>query len=335
MAIIYENLGEVATNHSVIPNTCLTFAEQSLYVAEFAEENFNKLFESVGIDELAVFESTGSLVVYEGAKLQAFKDAASSLFKKIWGTIKSAYEKVLAWFEEKRKESVKNFVALTAADVSALDAEKVYGKTHEFTIDAADDFVSNAQAIREDAISEYNKIINGNIGTSDSQGEKAKEVQEKYAKMIPGKIAGLSSDTDSSDVTKKLHNLLLGEEVSAKKEWIRSHIGDMTAVVLKGNSKNDIKKSYTAEKKNIDKVIGDLKKMDDKHMVVAKYEIGTLKSIITHLHTAMSVKMDICKRRYGEYRNILAKVYAAKKKSTNESFSYTDQQDLVNQAFNW
>lgn len=341
---IYESLGEVPANRSVIPADCLTFAEQSLYVAEYAEENMNKLFKSVGISELAFFESTGSEIVYEGFSLKEFKGKVVELFKKIWATIKAGYEKILNWFEEKRKEFTtwinKNLVKLDKSAVDSLENDKVYGKTHEFNIDDADDFGSRAKALVDEIRSEFESKI-AKSGKSDADiSEEANNAKSNFEKQIVKEITGTSNDT-IGEAKKKVKESLLGKKVEVKKNWISSNFSELIGIVEKGNTKKDIKKAYKADKEMIDKAIKAVYDMNDEAVnKVAKAEISSLKNVITCLHTCMNIKADACKTRYSEYRNILVKVYHASKKKdkkddkkVQESFTY--QSDLIESAFNW
>ena len=65
----YNDLLNVKADMSVIPAYSMSFAENALFVAEAVEKDFNTLFQNIGIQELAVFESTGVQVVYENEKL--------------------------------------------------------------------------------------------------------------------------------------------------------------------------------------------------------------------------------------------------------------------------
>ena len=323
-------LGKVPTNRSVIPEGCLTFAEQSLYVAEFAEENFNTMFESVGIEELAVYESTGSFVLYEGAKLKEFKEKAIQIFKDIFGAIKHAYEKILDFFEKKRKESVKELVKIDSSDVDTMEDGKTYYTTHEFDLSCSEDFTKNAKELTNDIKDQFEKMVNQKY---DNIQEQAKELKDDFEQKIVSTISGIENVKTFNEAKKPLYNKMIGKEVGATKSWIKSNLSDLTGVVEKGTTKRDIQTAYQAEKKVIDDIIKGLRSMDDNLIKVANAEISLLKSVTTALHSCMNIKMDVCKRRYNEYRVILTKVATAKKKANHESVSY--QEDLVEAAFDW
>lgn len=334
MSIIYENLGEVATNNSVVPSGCLSFMEQSLYVAEFAEQNFNAMFESVGVEELAVYENTGSFVIYEGDTLKQFKDSAKEIFRKLWGAIKGAYEKILAYFEQKRKESVKELVKLDASVADMMDDEKNYGKTHKFDLSVSDKFAEEANKLVSEVQSEFKKVVDGNSNPEDVATQ-AQESKDDFEGKIVSTISGIDGVKNIAEAKKKLSDKMIGDEVEVNKAWVKNNISEMVKIVEQGTTKKDVQKSYQDEKKNIYKAIKELGSLDDSLIKVAKVEISVLKSICTCLHSCMSVKMDVCKKRYAEYRVILYKLSTLKKKATTTNESVTMQEDLVEAAFNW
>lgn len=338
---INSNLNDVKTINSVIPEGCLTFAEQSLYVAEFAEKEFNALFEAVGIDELAVFESTGSFVVYEGAKLDEFKKNAVKFFKEtVWGAIKGAYEKILGFFETKRKEFNNMITSINASAIDLMKDDKKYGTTYNYDLSHADNFEANTRKLVRDIAVDFGALkVNHDNETADINAE-SKELKDKYEAKIVSEISGISDVKTVNDARKSLHEKMKGEKVEVNKTWVKNNFSTIVDVVKQGSTKKDIQKSYKAEKASIDEVINGLKKMDGDMINFAKAEMSLLKSVTTALHSLMNVKMDVCKTRYADYRNILIVLHNLNKKSTNESAqveestssSYTD---IIESAFDW
>ena len=121
--IIFENedLLKVEADMSVIPAHTLTFSENALYVAEAIERDFNEMIKNIGINELAVYESTGMQIVYEGEKLKSFKEAIIKFFQEMWKKIKAAFEAVMVKFNELRKKVNKLLPKNTSSDLDKLD----------------------------------------------------------------------------------------------------------------------------------------------------------------------------------------------------------------------
>lgn len=347
MSDVYTLLSETQVNRSVIPAECGTFYEQSLYVAEHAQIELNKLFESVGIDELAVFESTGSTIVYEGAKLDEFKTKAKKVMTDIWAAIKHAYEKILEFFETKRKEAMSKLTGLKKDVVDkVVDGEKPFAITHAFNLTAADskDAANAALELAGDIEAEFNKVRGQEEAT-----EKVNALKEEFASKIVKNICGVEKATTfSNEVRKQIHADFMGEEVKVDKAWLSSNFEEVVGVVVKGTTKQTIKTSYITEKKLIDSTIRQLSKVKDENMSTIKTEMSLLKDVVQTLHSLQSIKMDVCKRRYSEYLTILAKLYklngkeakAEEKKdeAATESVDLapeTTQKDLIENAFNW
>lgn len=334
--ILYESVGEVPTNRSVIPQGCLTFAEQSLYVAEFAEENFNAMFESIGVEELAVFESTGCMIIYEGAKLKEFKEKVIGLFHKIFGAIKDAYEKILDFFEKKRKESVANLIKIDNSVLKYMKDGETYYTTHDFNINGLDDaFEKNARALLLDITDKFEELVQHPSDDLKSRGD---ELKEQFMNKIVKEVSGIENVKTFNEARKPLYNKLLGNEVKVTKDWVQKNLKELTGIVEQGNTKRDIQASYKREKATFDKLIKTIKGSTDDNLIkVANAEISVLKSTVTALHSCMNVKIDVCKRRYSEYRIILSKLAKLKKSSVSESYigGYSYQEDLVEAAFDW
>jgi hypothetical protein len=64
-----------------------------------SEENYNRIIQAVGIEELAVFESTGAEMVYEGSTMGGFIEKAKQLFINMWEKIKGVFKKFFAMFD--------------------------------------------------------------------------------------------------------------------------------------------------------------------------------------------------------------------------------------------
>lgn len=335
--MVYQsNIGDVPTNRSVTPEGCLSFAEQSLYVAEYAEEEFNALFESIGLEELFIFENTGSTILYEGAKFDSFKQKVIKLFQKIFAAIKGAYEKILDFFEQKRRESVRQLVNIDSSYLKLIKDDQEFGTTHEFKISEMDNiFESGAKIMLTDTQDEFDAIVKN---PTDDMKSRAADCRDNLLDKLVPTVSGCKGYNTIGEVRKPLAKKLTGEEVKVTKKWLSENLGKLTEVVKKGTSKRDIQASYKKEKSTFDDLIRKLKKSKDENIVkVANEEIAVLKATVTALHSCMNIKIDVCKRRYSEYKVILTKLSKLKKESesVNASYSYSSQQDLVESAFNW
>ena len=341
----YEELGMVKSNESVIPADCLSFAEQALYVAEYAQEEYNNLFEAVGIEELAVFESTGSEIVYEGAKLEAFKVKAKKFFQRIWAAIKAAYEKVYAFFIQKSKTAMEGIKGLKKSELqeflrSGDNASKKYGTTHNYTvmIKAYDEKMKKGPELVSDVAKKFDDL--------DKQDKVSKEAEDKAKEELLEKIFkafGNDKSKSLSDIRSAIRDDL--KEVEATGQWLSATLDKLVEVVKDGKSIDEIKKGYQEQKKQIDKCIANVVGLKEENMKTASSRIVVLSKLANALDTCAHTYFDIFKKRFTEYLIILLRVWkdtkkAAEKKKdekkANESVEYTSYSaDMVAEAFNW
>ena len=72
-----------------------TAFQSSLYVALEANTVYHKTFQNIGIQELKEFVEADSLVLYEGAKFDAVKNAIIKFFKGLFDRIKKFFSSIL------------------------------------------------------------------------------------------------------------------------------------------------------------------------------------------------------------------------------------------------
>ena len=341
--IIYENeelLREVQTDMSVIPANTLTFSENALYVAEVVERDFNEMFEAIGVNELAVFESTGMQIVYEGKTLKDFKDTVINFFKQAWAKIKAFFESALVKFQSFSKEVKKMIPEIKESDLAALPKDKTFGKTHEFeelnnSILVLGKYGDNAKDYASKVSDQFEKLSKQDGLDSKQIAEKADELE----KDICSKVSGIPNVDNSSEMIKAIGKELLGEEVEADCEFVKKNLTTIRNIVVAGSPVKSIKESYKKSRSFIDDQIKTIKGYTDERAKVASSELRVIKSIMHCMNQANGKGLDVAKRQFNEYRNILVRVAIAlgktNKKATNESTSYSAQLDLIEAAFDF
>lgn len=336
-----EYLRTVPTNESAVPDGCLTFAEEALYVSAAITEAYNNTFEQIGISELAVYESTGSVVVYEGARMDNFKNKIKEMFGKFMAAIKKAYEKILDWFESIRKKANSKLTGLKSFDPETLKDVNNLGKTHKFDLDCID-IKANVASVNDDIKDACEKVIKSGY-------EENKDLFEDIKKTLHADLAngaeGSSSITDASSLKEKVKAAMLGEEIEVDTGYISSNFDELKKIVLDGKLTRDIKASYKAEKenlakmqKNVESIIKDAAKEDGSDAEKAISAAATIyKDIAATMHLVMAIKIDVCKTRYRDAYRLLSIVKSHSKKATGESYTgmVSSQVDLVAEAFNW
>jgi hypothetical protein len=334
MSIIFENNDLLKVeSRSVIPDYVSSFSEAALYVAEAINEDYNSLMESIGVEELAVFESTGMEIVYEGERLNSFKEKVIKFFQDAWKAIKGFFEKILGWFEQKRKESAKKLGAkISAADLSKLPDGTKLGKIGRYG-----DFEGVAKKISgktdgflKSVDSEFNKICRNydelnkkrDYEKDERSGahEAAKEAKEKIMGDIFKDTTGYHVNS-MDELRKAINTDLYENDIEVDKSNIKYYLKEMIDVVIDGKVNKTIKEMYKASKKLIDDAISRAKKYDGSRVLTSKEEIVIYREALSINNAVKSTIMNLYKKQYAEYRIVLVKIYTkiGKIKATNES----------------
>lgn len=323
----YEEMGKLEADRSAIPNTCLSFTESAFYVAEAANNVFNDIFMNIGINELAVFEATGAMVVYEGFSLKDIKEKIAAGLDKVWQAIKAAFEKVKDFFDQKIKENAKKYQKLTSADINSLPNDtKFLNNIHEWDID-------KALATIEDGKRKVDSLINNEFNIEDDADISAfSSTANEVLSQINGLICGEKKEMDRSEMAKAVKELATGKEVELTKSYLASNINDFNKIASEGTT--TIKKSYRDEKKAVDDAKQKLKSFKEKDMNIANYRMRCEQNAIMAYHTAVMAIFDAEKARYKEIMVVLVQATKLCKKSNNES-AEINFEDAVNEAFSW
>lgn len=343
-----DYVGYVEANMDVIPSYALTFSEAALYLAEDAENQFGELFKNIGISELAVFESTGMEVIYEGEKLNNFKEGFIKLWNTIWSNIKGFFENILEKFNKMKTEAKKKLYK--KADLNNLKTkdkngkEKVFGKTHKFDSSLMNAKYSDLAVGYAHRVSERFEKLAGqqnNENLSEEINNKQKQVEEEVCSVV----SGISGVKDVKNMKEELKKKLMGEEIEATVAFVKSNYDEMRELVIGNKIEKSIKKDFAAAKKFINDRIKEVKKYKDDRAKVAKSEVKSLITICNCMNSCRGVLYDVMSRRYNEYRNIVVRVNMAcgkangeskdEKKEEKVSESYSSQLDLVESLFEW
>lgn len=340
----YANPEELAVeaDTSVIPSFAMTLVEQSMYVAESTERDYNALMESIGVEEISIYESTGEEVVYEGASFANLKEKFIRFFQALWARIKGLYDRLLKEFEKKHKEQMEKLSA--PVDLSKLKDvdESKYNKVkiHKFEgLDDAIDKIGNNCNSLLDAVNNYKAA---NDGTDTLGFDVVKKLTSGVADVNGGSL---------TEVAKEIKDKLYGEVFNIDYNWVNSNWNKVKDIVISGKDfKKDIRAGYKANKKVIDKIIKQIKgyKSDDTAELEAfKRTVDYFKDVSSACNTITNAVIDVAKRRCSEYSMVIhainraSKAYTDKKEdSTNESVDPaiklgTTQKDLIEASFDW
>ena len=304
-----ENMLEsVETNRSYIPSFCETVAEQSLYLAEGAELIFNEMFEQIGISELAVYESTGIVMVYEGAKLESLKRTLLGALDKIWGAIKHSFEQMLAKLKERVMKN--KFSLVTREAVEALPSDAKFPDVHEFPgleEKSRMEFINNSAEVRK-SIENFEQAIRG--------GAEFDPVEAfESGGSVFQRVSGIKDAKSAADVKKALKEQIVGKTITVDVNFLKSNRALLLATVKGDTTMNQIKSAYNKEKENIDKIKTLVKGLKDDFSQYFQAYSTVVKDLIIALDTCHSIQIDASFMRMREYGTVLAAAAALISKS--------------------
>ena len=216
--------GYIRAEKNVSPSSA-TLAEESYYVLQSIEEDYNQMMKEMALNELGVLESTGEAVVYEDAVLTEATDKVAGFTGKNYGKVKAMYEKFLT--DQKGKvDTIKSKIPegkIKKAAVSCLDgiADKEYAKSYSY---------ANLESAKSG--NSGNKIWKGinylQQASTTISGANAEEVKSKFANIIG------ASSPNLKDIKAAAITYLRGSEksFSIDKAKVVSNFDDMCKSVF-------------------------------------------------------------------------------------------------------
>ena len=338
--LTYEEFGQLPADRSVIPASCISFSESAMYVADAAQRYFNEFYEQIGIEELAIFESTGSVVVYEGARLQAFKEAVAKIFENIWKAIKSAYEKIMAKIDEIRRKMAQKYLKVTAADVKAIPDEKFNNTLGKFKYQKYKDVEKEIEG-KIKAETAESKLPNFS-GYKDADLEKAQDATKTFIDGLYSRICNAicGKKAESAEAMQKViaEACKDGKETELKKSWLAANVDSMNKRTDK--ALGSVRKKYRDTKAALHQATRSLNKIGDDNLSIGQCEVRCKRTNIVAMHSAYMTTVDAQMAEMKQDLHVLkmltnlsssAKKAAKReeKKAKNESASF------VEEAFDW
>ena len=333
--LTYEEMGKLPADRSVIPSYCESFSESAAYVAEASIRYVNDFFKEVGITELAIFESTGSVVVYEGAKLQEFKEKLAKVWDSIWKAMKGLFEKIANAFEELKKklDPANRFSALSASHIKNIDDavfERIFGKFKYIKYNY-NEIRLNIENGFDKADSRVHSLFAASVPVDDAKNN-CKEFLDGVYEEVSGCSGVKDIESMKTAIRKKLDEA--SKEVTLTKASLAD---DLSNIKFEWhNGKEELKKSYTKAKKDIDSAKKALANIKDDTVSLIQFETRCKQTAIMAKANALMVTYDYQKKAMRQAGTVLAivkrltsKDIKADKKVANESTNF------VEDAFQW
>ena len=322
MGVLYEDLNNVPVNNNVIPESCLSFFEQAMYVAEFAQDEHNNLIRSLSIRELREFEENGG--IYTESNEEIIMEGVKEKMTKTFGVMKKVFDNINMYFKTATANGKKVVAQITPEKIN--NCPENLGKTHTFFDFKKVPFAKNGIKFAKKVNSRYAKVENDK--------EKIKALSEEIAKEINKEICGIDSIDYKSSIgklKKVIRKELIGEEIKVDKAFVKKNFNRMKDIVAGDAIPANVKQFYNDQKSLFDSICDEcyVHEKDNKDITKLSYWEASMIAIYMTVFAGLNVAFDVYKRMHREYLNILIKVANSGKKVVKED-AYTDkmQQNL-------
>ena len=149
--------------------------------------NWNSIMEAIGIDELAVYESTGYEMIYEAGTISGIFEKFKDFFKKLLEKIKGIFAKFMTVLNSWTK-SEKEFVKKYKMDILKADMKDFEFKGYKFTIDKInidhlsdslqDDTKTHMNESIDEMIEIYCKEFKNSQGSTQAKRNSLKDIKD-------------------------------------------------------------------------------------------------------------------------------------------------------------
>lgn len=235
--------------------------EGAMAIVAESEANYNAIMRAVGIEELAVYESTGAEMVYEAGNISSFFGKVKEFFKKILEKIKALFKKFFAMFDSYTK-SDKEFLNKYRQVLTRVNTRDFKYKGFKFT--HLNISISKVDEELDKIIDHNLKSITGNTATKQSLEKILKDFEDRetIVEKMRSKAIGESSSLTQSEFTKELYRYFRDGEDT------KQELDDIKILDILGNLQNNsglvkaAKKSYGDLEKTIKTTITNLEKTE-------------------------------------------------------------------------
>lgn len=267
-----KEIMEAGINNTLIPSYA-SLNEAVFYLLEDNERNFSNLIENIGLKELAFYESTGTVLLYEekSEESQEAKKGTGNFITKAWANIRSLFERLLEQAKKLFEKVTSAIGGLVNKGSDAAKVSKAAGVTKKASYDdllAAVDKIDDSffESLKSTAWS-YKSFGGSNLNQHDAYFDISKFVDAEAIKTN-----WRINEINPEEVKKKIR----GDEEPINKQVVKNNFKAIyDSVTNNAAQTKEIKSFYGAAKVNFDKRLKDAKKAESN-----KEEIGKIKALI-------------------------------------------------------
>ena len=313
--------------------------------------NWNSIMEAIGVDELSIYESTGSEVVYEAGTISGIFEKIKEFFKKLLEKIKGLFNKFMTVINSWTM-SDKDFIKKYKRDIISAKTKDFSFKGYKFTLNALTitklDGGTLQDTTKSDMVS-LNRLStftgNDELKQIEDATKSARDSKDDTLDAYRGNFIKQNSKIEASDFSKELFEVLRNGD-STKQTLDDSDI-DVSNLIITisdaSKAQKNAKKAYDAIVRGINDAIKEIDNQSKEFLNntpdpsdVNATKLNTAKiAYLTTISSIVEAKKSINTVVYGAYlqaikdENRQAKAICVKlmtrKQPKNESASYYEE----------
>lgn len=335
---------------SYIPSH-LSINESAMYVIVESEHEFNKIFKSIGLEELAQVQESGVMLESGDGKIKGIMDKFVKWLQDRWADIKGFFEKIFGKIQTKINNLKRNYDQKKFAKAKEMVPKlngtdkdgktKVFGKTYPYNFATFGNDVRKYGKAMDKLQAELIKVLDiqgspNYRGTDNESGAIAKEMQEQEEVIMSTFYRSIGVDEDyTSDLRGQIKtDLRHGTSmVDITKDWLVKNIDN----VIKMSTDITTTKKYSKDifntvKKNINSTISKSKGVK-KDMAETGYTtwMTIMKRAITLNATVMGAVMECVNEFQSTCSSVIARLLSATNKT--EKMTYSESAMLESSSY--
>ena len=284
----------------LIPQDCLSFTEMADQISIYNFQDYNRIIESMGNKELLIFESTGSIALYEAGVISG----------KFIENIKKMSEKIENFwdeFDQQFADDTEVIYVLKTADLSKIPNKK-FGMISNYKMLCKEDYFSNATKFCKKIDNDFKELISLEGSKNKNKfSAQADTLTTSYILTIYNFITGLKVQNLSA-MKKALKVQLYGDKIEINKAWIISNISNIISVIDNSKIKAYSKSRRQQFGKIINTLVGIVKRLETNYPETARLWAKMIMVVSNTLIQIYGVEADTYRRRYVEYKSIAMKI---------------------------
>lgn len=268
-----ETLDDIMMNESVLPTEQIDLVEASMNILMDIEENHNRFFTYMGVNELTSIEESGQEFVYTEGVLDSIFNAIKSFLSKIWEKIKALFKRFIMTIDSYTKND-KDFCTKYRKEIfgKTLDSDFTFkGYKWKIETDKVTDLMKDMGTNTSKGIMDSYNADDWKNKSTDKWQKDVENFNDNYEKMRALMIKPLGINASSltlEEFRKELHEYFRGGE-SEKQELDSKEIDvqDMFTQLMNSNqTRKEAQDAFKANKKNLDTTEKEVERIQKEHI---------------------------------------------------------------------